>query len=56
MIVFQMVVNIGMTIGLAPVAGIPLPFVSYGNSAMLANFIAIGLVESVANFRQLKKY
>ncbi len=56
MIVFQMAVNIGMTIGLAPVAGIPLPFMSYGNSAMLANFIAIGLVESVANFRQFKKY
>ena len=56
MIVFQMAVNIGMTIGLAPVAGIPLPFMSYGRSAMLSNFIAIGLVESVANFRQLKKY
>ena len=56
MIVFQMAVNIGMTIGLAPVAGIPLPFMSYGNSAMLANFIAIGLVESVANFRPIKKY
>ncbi|MEO1431410.1 MAG: rod shape-determining protein RodA [Cyanobacteria bacterium J06632_19] len=56
MIVFQMAVNIGMTIGLAPVAGIPLPFMSYGNSAMLSNFIAIGLVESVANFRSLKKY
>ncbi|MEB3219392.1 MAG: rod shape-determining protein RodA [Nostocales cyanobacterium 94392] len=56
MIVFQMVVNIGMTIGLAPVAGIPLPFMSYGGSAMLKNFIAIGVVESVANFRILKKY
>jgi rod shape determining protein RodA len=56
MIVFQMAVNIGMTIGLAPVAGIPLPFMSYGNSAMLANFIAIGLVESVANFRNFNKY
>jgi len=56
MIVFQMAVNIGMTIGLAPVAGIPLPFMSYGRSAMLANFIGIGLIESVANFRQLKRY
>ncbi len=56
MIVFQMVVNIGMTIGLAPVAGIPLPFMSYGGSAMLVNFIAIGLVESVANFRIFNKY
>lgn len=56
MIVFQLVVNIGMTIGLAPVAGIPLPWMSYGGSAMLTNFIAVGLVESVANFRAQKKY
>ena len=48
--------NIGMSIWLGPVAGIPLPFMSYGNSAMLANFLAIGLVESVANFRNLNKY
>lgn len=52
MIVFQVLVNIGMTIGLAPVTGIPLPWMSYGRSALLTNFIAIGLVESVANHRQ----
>lgn len=51
MIVFQVLVNIGMTIGLAPITGIPLPFLSYGRSALLTNFIAIGLVESVYNFR-----
>ena len=56
MVVFQMIVNIGMTVGLAPVAGIPLPWLSYGRSAMLTNFISIGLVESVANFRQRQKY
>lgn len=56
MLVFQMIVNIGMTIGLAPVAGIPLPWMSYGRSAMLKNFIALGIVESVANFRQRQKY
>lgn len=56
MIVFQMIVNIGMTVGLAPVAGIPLPWMSYGRSAMLTNFISLGLVESVANFRQRQKY
>lgn len=55
MIVFQLMVNVGMTVGLAPVAGIPLPWMSYGRSAMLTNFIALGLVESVANFRQQKK-
>ncbi len=56
MLVFQVVVNIGMTIGLAPVTGIPLPWMSYGRSAMLTNFVAIGLVESVANFRQRTRY
>ncbi|MFC4035448.1 rod shape-determining protein RodA [Streptomyces polygonati] len=44
---FQSFENIGMTLGIMPVAGIPLPFVSYGGSSMFANFIAIGLLESV---------
>ncbi len=52
MLIFQVIVNISMTIGLAPVTGIPLPWISYGRSAMLTNFIAIGIVESVANYRQ----
>ncbi|MCG5059046.1 MAG: rod shape-determining protein RodA [Limnoraphis sp. WC205] len=56
MIVFQVFVNIGMNIGLAPVTGIPLPFLSYGRSALLSNFIAIGLVQSVANHRQRIKF
>jgi rod shape determining protein RodA len=56
MIVFQLIVNVGMTVGLAPVAGIPLPWMSYGRSAMLTNFIALGIVESVANYRQRQKY
>jgi rod shape determining protein RodA len=56
MIVFQTVVNIGMNIGLAPITGIPLPLLSYGRSALLANFLALGLVESVANHRQRLKF
>ncbi|MBW4645923.1 MAG: rod shape-determining protein RodA [Goleter apudmare HA4340-LM2] len=56
MILFQLLVNVGMTVGLAPVAGIPLPWMSYGRSAMLTNFICLGIVESVANFRQRQKY
>jgi len=48
MLMFQVVVNINMTIGLGPITGIPLPFLSYGRSAMLVNFIALGLVSSVA--------
>ena len=56
MIVFQVVVNLGMTMGLAPVTGIPLPWISYGRSAMLKNFLALGLVESVANYRHRLKF
>ena len=56
MIVFQVILNISMTIGLAPVTGIPLPWISYGKSALLTNFIAIGIVQSVANYRQKQKY
>ena len=44
--------NVGMTIGLMPITGIPLPFVSYGGSSMLTNCIAIGLVLSVNRKRK----
>ena len=44
---FQSFVNIGMTLGIMPVTGLPLPFVSYGGSAMFANMIAIGLLQNV---------
>jgi rod shape determining protein RodA len=47
MVMFQVVVNISMTIGLGPVTGIPLPWMSYGRSSMLVNFIALGLCASV---------
>ncbi|MCW2622896.1 MAG: rod shape-determining protein RodA, partial [Frankiales bacterium] len=44
---FQSFVNIGMTLGIMPVTGLPLPFVSYGGSAMFANLIAVGLLQNV---------
>lgn len=47
-ILFQSVVNIGMNLGLMPVTGIPLPFVSYGGSSYLTLMVGMGLVESVA--------
>jgi rod shape determining protein RodA len=47
MIVFQVFENVGMTMGIMPIAGIPLPFMSYGGSAMICCFAAIGLVQSV---------
>ena len=47
MVMFQVVVNINMTIGLGPITGIPLPWLSYGRSAMLVHFLALGLCASV---------
>ena len=44
---FQMFESIGMSIGLMPVTGLPLPFLSYGGSALLAIFVALGLVGSI---------
>ncbi len=44
---FQVFENIGMTMGIMPITGIPLPFMSYGVSAIIASFIAIGLVANV---------
>jgi rod shape determining protein RodA len=47
MLAFHIIINIGMTIGLFPVTGKPLPFISHGGTFMLTNFIAIGLVLNV---------
>ncbi len=44
---FQMCESLGMSIGLLPITGLPLPFLSYGGSSLLATFIALGLVASV---------
>ena len=46
--IFQILENIGMTCGLMPITGIPLPFMSYGSSFMVVNFCAIGLILSVS--------
>jgi rod shape determining protein RodA len=48
LLAFHALINIGMTIGLAPVTGVPLPFCSYGLSALIADMCCIGLVLSVA--------
>jgi rod shape determining protein RodA len=45
---FQVFVNVGMTIGIAPITGIPLPFVSVGGSAMVTNLLAIGVLQAIA--------
>ena len=45
---FQIFINIGMNIGLMPVTGIPLPFISYGGSSLMSILLGLGLVQSVA--------
>lgn len=53
MLVFHLFENVGMTVGLLPLTGIPLPFMSQGGSALLGNFMGIGLVLS-AQYRSFR--
>jgi rod shape determining protein RodA len=53
MFFFHIFENIGMTMGLMPISGIPLPFISYGGSSMISSLIAIGLVINI-NIRKKK--
>jgi rod shape determining protein RodA len=48
LLAFQTLVNLSMTMGMAPITGIPLPFVSYGGSAMIGYFMLLGLVQAIA--------
>jgi rod shape determining protein RodA len=52
----QATINIGMTVGLVPVTGLPLPFVSYGGSSMFANMLAVGALQVVRRRRRLFGY
>ena len=49
---FHMIENIGMTMGLLPITGVPLPFVSYGGSSLLSNFIMIAMLLNISARRQ----
>ena len=49
---FHMVENIGMTMGLLPITGVPLPFVSYGGSSMITNFMCIAMLLNISGNRQ----
>ena len=51
MITFHVFVNVGMTIGVMPVTGLPLPFLSYGGSSLATNCVAIGLLLHVYHYR-----
>ena len=49
---FHMLENIGMVMGLLPITGVPLPFISYGGSSLITNFICIGLLLNISSKRQ----
>jgi cell division protein FtsW (lipid II flippase) len=50
MFFFQIIVNIGMNIGILPITGITLPLLSYGGSSILTTLICLGFIASVAKF------
>jgi rod shape determining protein RodA len=47
MLMFQVFVNVGMTIGIMPITGVPLPLMSYGGSSVVVTFIALGILQSI---------
>ena len=53
MILFQLVVNLGMVIGLMPITGIPLPFISHGGASLISLAVGLGIVQSI-NIRQTR--
>jgi rod shape determining protein RodA len=51
MLAFQVFQNVGMTMGIMPITGIPLPWMSYGGSSVLVSFASVGLVANIASRR-----
>jgi rod shape determining protein RodA len=56
MMAFHLLVNVGMTAGIMPVTGIPLPFMSYGVSSLTTNMVAIGLLLNINMQRQKRMF
>jgi rod shape determining protein RodA len=50
---FQIFINVGMTMGIMPITGLPLPFISYGGSSLIANFLAVGILLNIHMRRYL---
>jgi rod shape determining protein RodA len=55
MFLFQVFVNTAMTMGAAPITGIPLPFVSVGGSSLITNFLALGVLQAIHLRRPLRR-
>lgn len=47
MLLFQVLINVGMTVGIMPITGIPLPFISYGGSSLVTSFMAVGVLLNI---------
>ena len=56
MFFIQVLINIGMNIGILPVTGIPLPLLSYGGSSLITSFLALGIVQSIVARRKAVKF
>jgi len=54
-LLFHVLINVGMNMGIMPVTGIPLPLISAGGTSMLANFLILGIILSVARHRETKR-
>ena len=54
MILFQLVVNLGMVIGIMPITGIPLPFISHGGASLISLAVGLGILQSI-NIRQTRR-
>jgi rod shape determining protein RodA len=55
MFLFQVFVNSAMSMGAAPITGIPLPFVSVGGSSLITNFLALGILQSIHMRRPVRR-
>jgi len=53
-ILIHVIINIGMTIGMAPITGLPLPFLSYGGSSLMANLMMMGIVLNISRVKYIK--
>ena len=53
MLLFQLIVNVGMVIGVMPITGIPLPFITHGGASIISIAVGLGILQSI-NIRQAR--